>query len=153
LRLVRGERAAPAPDLGARLSVSDGLVGDEGPRHGSDESEGGEGRHLRRDGEQPEQQDRRHRSAVTQTAADPQAKGDVPDEVQGDAAAEADRRHDQERCIELVDRGLQPEREQHDARDHRQVQVRVRISCERGASRPRQLAEPGLGDEDDPLEI
>src|SRR5919199_3921257 len=41
--LLHGERAPPAADPGARLSVPEGLVGDEGHAHGHNQAEGGKG--------------------------------------------------------------------------------------------------------------
>ena len=67
--LFHGEGASPAADPGARLSVPDDLVDDEEHADGRDHPEGGEGWHLPRDGEQPDQQHRRDRSASPEATA------------------------------------------------------------------------------------
>jgi hypothetical protein len=47
----------------------------------------------------------------------------VRDQVQRDPAAKTERWDDPEPIVDVVEGGLQPEREQDDARNHRQVQV------------------------------
>lgn len=47
----------------------------------------------------------------------------------------------------VVERGLEPEGEQDDARDHREVQVRVDVPGERGAFERGGFGEAGPGDE------
>jgi len=48
--LFCGERTTPVADPGARLSMSDDLVNDEGHADGGDETEAGERSHVCRDG-------------------------------------------------------------------------------------------------------
>jgi hypothetical protein len=131
--LFHGERASMAADPGAPFSIPDRLVADETRADGRNEAEGGEGRYHPRDGEQPKQQDRRDRSSPSEASADPQTQRDVREHVQRDPAAKTERWDDQERIVDVVEGGLQSEREQDDARDHRQVQVRVRVSRGVGA--------------------
>jgi hypothetical protein len=54
----------------------------------------------------------------------------VREVVQREAAAERDRGDWRERLGDMLDRLLQPEREQDDPRDHRQVEEPVMISRE-----------------------
>src|SRR2546430_1367304 len=61
--LFHGERPPPAADPGARPSVPEDLVDDQGYTDGCDETEGDKGRHKRRDRNQPKQEDRRDRTA------------------------------------------------------------------------------------------
>jgi len=69
--LFRGENASTAADPGARRSVPEDLVDDEGHADGRDETEGGESSHLPRSGQQPKQQDCRDRSSPPEAATDP----------------------------------------------------------------------------------
>jgi len=62
--------ASPAANPGARLSVPEGLVGDEGHADGRNDAEGRQGRHLPCDRKQPEQQHRRDRSPPPEATAD-----------------------------------------------------------------------------------
>ena len=52
------------------------------------------------------------------------------EEVESRAAAERDGRHGVELLARVGERRLQPEGEQHDAGDHRQVEVAVRVKGE-----------------------
>jgi hypothetical protein len=63
------------------------------------------------------------RSVPPEASADPQAQRDVREHVQRDPATKTERRDDPKRIAYVLEGGLQPEREQDDARNHRQVQV------------------------------
>jgi hypothetical protein len=106
--LFHGKRASTATDPGSPLSVPDGLVADKGHADGRNEAEGGEGRYHPSRLDQPEQQDRRDRSAPPEASADPQGQHDVRDHVQGDPAAKTERWHDPQRIVHVVEGGLQP---------------------------------------------
>jgi hypothetical protein len=77
----------------------------------------------------------------------------VRQEVQRDPAAEAGRLDRVERRIDVMQSRLQPEGEQHDARHHREMEVRVRVPCERGALAARRLRQLRLTHEDGPIEV
>ena len=63
----------------------------------------------------------------------PYPERDVGEEVERQSTAERRRRDCRERVVDVLDRLLQAECEEDDARDHRQMEVAVVVACELGA--------------------
>ena len=82
-----------------------------------------------------------------------EAKEDVRNEVERNAAAERHRRTVSSGSPTWAERLLDPDGEEDDARDHRQVEVAVRVAGHRELRVPGRLAQPALGDERDDVEV
>src|SRR5439155_24295416 len=126
---------------------------DEGDANRRDNAHGNQGAYLRRDRQQREQDDGRDRSSPSEPAADPQPQRDVSEHVNRDSNNQADRRYDVQLMTGVVQRSPDPEREQHNAANHRQMEVRVDVSGERGALGGGRLYQPRLRDIDEPIEV
>ena len=86
-------------------------------------------------------------------AAGSQPVGDVGGHVQRQTSAEADRRDDPQRLVDMAEGLLHAEREEDDAEDHRHVEVRVQVEREPRAIGTVRVGDPGLRHVDDPVEV
>ena len=117
-------------ERGSVLAMADRLVRHDERAHGAHEGERCERRYgfgSRYEGEQHECSDR----APAEDAAGHAEEGcDMPDQVQGRPAAERNCGHRVQMLPGVADSRLEPESEEHDAGDHRQVEVAVGIQRE-----------------------
>ena len=98
-----------------------------------DQGERGERRHHRGDGDQQHTGNARCEPTASDAARHAEAKRHVREQVESRAAAESERLDRAELISEMLERALHREREEHDARDHRQVQVGVDVAGDRNA--------------------
>lgn len=66
--------------------------------------------------------------AAADRARDSKAESDVGEQIERRPTAEGERRNDRQLSVDVCERRLHSERKEHDAHDHWQVQVRVRIA-------------------------
>src|SRR4051794_36281151 len=86
-------------------------------------------------------------------AEDALPERDLAGEVERWAAAEGDRRHGLELIAGPGERLLEAQREQHDARDQRIVEVAVGVAGEGRLLARRRLAQPALANDRDDVEV
>src|SRR3954452_25220698 len=130
LRRRTGRPELRMPDEDAVLASPDRLVRDHQRTHGTHEGEGSEGRDRDGRGGESEQDDGADRPPPEDTADRSLQEADVREQVERRAPAERHGRHGVKLRADVVNRGLEAEREEHDARDHWQVEVVVRVARE-----------------------
>src|SRR5262249_17900274 len=84
-------------------------------------------------GNQQRARDRGSEAAAPERVRDAEAQRHVCEQVEGRSATKSNRFDRAELVAQLRERGLHREREQDDADDHRQVEVRVDVTCDRDA--------------------
>ena len=97
--------------------------------------------------------DRGDEAAAAERARHTHAQRDVREQIERGAAAEAERRDRVELVADMRERRLQREREEDDARHHRQVQVGVGIACEGDALRAASVGEQLLAADGEEVEV
>ena len=129
-------RARPPPASGAsawrtrraRLGVADRLVGDHGGGDGRGQRQGPDGIDLRGQRYEAQAGHRGHQPGPVESADVPQPEAEVPGVVERDPAEQGHRRDGLERLVDVPDRLLHAERDEHDPRDHREVEVAVGVA-------------------------
>ena len=105
-------------------------------------------------GHERDQHDRQHQPLDVDGAGVAEPQRDVREQVERRPAEQGHRRHRLEGLVAVRDGLLEGERAQHDARDHREVEVRVGVA---GQAVPlparRRLLQPPLGDDGDDVEV
>ena len=87
-----------------------------------------ERRHLYGEGKQREHQKRDDQAPAVEGVHVSVPEGDVREQVDGDPAKQREGRHDLQRVADVAERLLQPERDEDDPGDHRQVEVGVGVA-------------------------
>jgi hypothetical protein len=115
----------PGPE--SRIAIAKHLVCHDQRADGADQGERCDRGDHDRGRDQSEQHDRADRPPPEEPTGRPIEERNVPEQVKGRAAAESDSRHGVERLANVVERRLQAESKEDDARDHRQVEVAVGV--------------------------
>jgi hypothetical protein len=103
----------------AALAVSDRFVGDDERAHAADERECREGGDRDCDGDEDQEEGGADRPSPEDAAGRHAKERNVAEQVQSDASAEGDRGYEIERTMDVVQRRLEAEGEEDNARDHR----------------------------------
>src|SRR4051795_506583 len=116
------------PDAEATLAVGPGLQCDQYPDQHGDESERRERRDLRRRRQERHEDRGEDHAPPVQRVHVAVAEGDVGEEVYGQPAEQGERRDGLERVVDVAKGLLHAERHEHDACQHREVQVGVGVA-------------------------
>ena len=106
------------------------------------------------DRDERDEQDREAQAPRVERVDVAVAKRDVREQVDRRAAEQRGGRDELQRVLDVAERLLHAERDEHDPRDHREVQVGVGVARHLVLLAPdRRLGEPARGDEEDDVEV